>query len=104
MAAWALGGEFYMDGQNYSLAPFEKMCDGQRSFVIDAWKIPKSWINPSMVLSPDDPKKVSSKFPYFIIKLLLLLFTYLLHRSKVVIVWRMPDKVFSINFRGIITC
>ena len=68
MAAWALGiGEFYMDGQNYSLAPFEKMCDGQRSFVIDAWKVPKSWINPSMVLSPDDPNKVNIKFPYFII-------------------------------------
>lgn len=68
MAAWAFGiGEFYMDGQNYSLAPFEKMCEGQRSFVIDAWKVPKSWINPSMVLSPDDPNKVKITFPYFTI-------------------------------------
>ena len=73
MASWAVGiGEFYMDGQNYSLAPFEKMCDRQRSFVMDAWKIPKSWINPSMVLSPEDPNKVSRwKFPFTIFAVLL---------------------------------
>ena len=72
MASWAVGlGEFYMDGQNYSLAPFEKMCEKQRSFVIDAWKIPKAWINPSMVISPEDSNKVLTNFE--IVKTLILL-------------------------------
>jgi len=49
---------FFMDGQNYSLAPFEDMCSRQKSFVLDAWKVQDAWINPSMTLSLSDPTKV----------------------------------------------
>lgn len=51
----------------YQIQQFADMADRQKNFVIDTWRIPKCWMNPSMTIDPDD-------------------------HSKVVLIWRMPDK------------
>lgn len=69
---------FYMDGQNYSIAHFERMCERQAaSFVLNAWKVPKAWINPSMTISPENSNRVIVSFPIPSYSNALLLFLYI---------------------------
>ena len=53
-------------GNRYSSESLWNISERQ-PFVLDAWHIPDTWVNPSMVKDPTDSKKI-------------------------VIVWRMPDK------------
>ena len=59
---------FSYDGDNYTTTRFADMADRQTDFVLDTWLVPQAWVNPSMVLDPAG-------------------------NNKVVMVWRMPDKV-----------
>lgn len=52
---------------DYNVDQFLKMAENQKGFVINAWKVEHAWVNPSIIHD--------------------------LHNdSKVIMVWRMPDK------------
>ena len=53
---------------NHKMSHFLRMCEREKTFVIDTWLVPHAWVNPSMIFEPDDGEKI-------------------------VMVWRMPNTV-----------